>query len=350
MNQNSYRELITTTGGGHIKRALRLCLRLIATAYGLVVRLRNLCYDKKWFKTHDVPVPVISIGNITTGGTGKTPLVIWICNLLAGKGKNCAILTRGYKTQPGILSDEPALLAKSCPSAKIIVNPDRTAGAQKAVKEHDVAVIVMDDGFQHRKLKRDLDIITIDATCPFGCEHILPAGLLREPVTTLKRAQIAVITHCDKIQQDELTYLEDRILSLNPQITIAKAIYKHPCAIGIKGLNLTTDQLKQKPVFAFCGIANPDNFFDSLKQMGTNLLGSKIYNDHHNYKAQDFGDIYEQAKYLGAEIILTTQKDWVKTALLAQKKQDIIFAYLALELDFPHGYDKIESLIDNILN
>lgn len=349
MDQNSYRELITTTGGGPVKSVLRLCLRLIAAVYGLVVRLRNLCYDKQWFKSHDAPVPVISVGNITTGGTGKTPLVIWLCNLLYEKGRNCAVLTRGYKTQPGILSDEPAILAKSCPSAKIVVNPDRIAGAQKAVKEHNAAVIVMDDGFQHRKLKRELDIITIDATCPFGCERILPAGLLREPVTALKRAHLAVITHTNNLQQDELADLEDKIRSLNPHITIAKAAYKHPSAIGIKGLTLTIDQLKQKPLFAFCGIANPNIFLNSLKQMGMNLLGSRIYNDHHNYKAQDFSDIYEQAKYLGAEMILTTQKDWVKTALLAQKNEDIIFAYLALELDFPQGYDKIESLIDNVL-
>jgi len=349
LNQNSYRELITTTGGGFGKRTLRACLRLIAAAYSLIVRLRNLGYDKHWFKSHSSSAPVISVGNITTGGTGKTPLVIWLCNLLAKKGQTCAILTRGYKTQPGILSDEPAILAKSCPSAKIIVNPDRIAGAQKAVKEYNPTVIVMDDGFQHRKLKRDLDIITIDATCPFGCERFLPAGLLREPISVIQRAHAAVITHADNLQQNQLKSLEEKIKTLNPNITIAITAYKHPCATGIKGLTLTIEQLREKPVFAFCGIANPNVFLNSLKQMGINPIGSKIYNDHYAYKALDVSDIYEQARYLGAEIILSTQKDWVKTALLAQKNEDIIFAYLALELDFLQGSDKIEALIDNVL-
>lgn len=350
MDQNSYRKLITTTGGSFPKRILRLCLRLIAGVYGLIVRLRNFCYDKKWFISHKADVPVISVGNITTGGTGKTPFVIWLCNLLGQKGITCAILTRGYKTQPEILSDEPALLAKSCPSSTIVVNPDRVAGAKKAVTEYNSAVIVMDDGFQHRKLKRDIDIITVDATCPFGCERLLPAGLLREPISAVKRAHAAVITHADDIQQEQLSQIQQKIKTFNPNITIAQAAYKHPCAVGIKGLTLTIDQLKQKPVFAFCGIANPDNFLNSLKRLDINLLGSRIYNDHHEYKAQDVTDVYEQARYLGAELILTTQKDWVKTALLAQKNEDIIFAYLALELDFLQGCDKIEAVIDNLLN
>jgi tetraacyldisaccharide 4'-kinase len=300
--------------------------------------------------SHEAPVPVISVGNITTGGTGKTPFVIWLCNLLHEKSINCAVLTRGYKTQPGILSDEPALLAKSCPSAKIVVNPDRIAGVKKAVTEHKATAIVMDDGFQHRKLKRNLDIITIDATCPFGCERLLPAGLLREHLSAIKRAHATVITHADNIEQDQMTSLQQKIKTINPNITIAQAAYKHPCAVGIKGLTLTVDQLKQKPVFAFCGIANPDNFLNSLKQMEMNLLGSKIYNDHYEYKAQDVTDIYEQARYLGAELIISTQKDWVKTALLAQKNEDIIFAYLVLELDFLQGSDKIVALVYSVLN
>jgi tetraacyldisaccharide 4'-kinase len=314
------------------------------------VRFRNFCYDKKWFKSYSVDIPVISIGNLTAGGTGKTPLVIWLCNLLETKMQNCAILTRGYKTEPGILSDEPAILAKSCPSAKIIVNPDRLAGAEKAIKENDASVLVMDDGFQHRKLKRDLDIVTIDATCPFGCERILPAGLLREPLTTLKRAHIAVITRSDLLSQDKLKEIEEKIQCFNPDIIITKAAYKHPGAIAIKGTMLTIEELKEKSIFAFCGIANPNAFFTSLEKMGMNLLGSKIYNDHHNYSDEDISDIYEEARYLGAELILLTQKDWVKTALLAQKNEDIIFAYLVLELDFPQGSDTIETLIDKSLN
>jgi len=350
LNQNSYRNLITGTGGGACKRLLRFLLFLLSTVYALTIWLRNFCYDRELLKTYPAAVPVISVGNITTGGTGKTPLVIWLYNLLQRKGLKCAILTRGYKSGQGKLTDEPAILAKSCPEASIIVNPDRVAGAEKAVSEFDADVILMDDGFQHRRLRRDLDIIAIDATCPFGYGRLLPAGLLREPAGSIERADAAVITRYDQADDDSIAETKKRIEQIAPDIAVAKAAHKHPCVKAIRGEPVDIEQLSGKTIYVFCGIGNPDAFLQRLREFGPNIAGSRIYNDHHHYTAQDISDIYEEARYLGAEIILSTEKDWIKTALLWRKDESIFFAYLAVELEFVSGADIIEALVDRTVN
>ena len=306
-------------------------------------------YSKGILKVHRAGVPVISVGNITTGGTGKTPLVIWIAQLLSVKNIRCAILTRGYKTRTGALSDEPAILTKSCPEAKVIVNSDRVAAAAKAVEQFGAKLLIMDDGFQHRRLHRDLDIVTIDATEPFGYDKILPAGLLREPVKALRRADAAVITRCDQISETELDLLEMQLLSLNSDLAVARSVHTPTCAKLIAGKKISLEQLRENQVFAFCGIGNPAAFFNTVKSIGANLVGSKTYNDHHQYTSDDIADIYKQAKDLHADLILSTQKDWTKTALLASAKNDMLFAFLQIELRFISREQKITQLIKSVL-
>ena len=229
LNQESCRRLISGQRTGAAAALLRLLLRIAAVGYSLVVRLRNFLYSEGWLKAHRVDSAVICVGNITVGGTGKTPLVVWLCKQIIANSE-CAILTRGYKSGQGKLTDEPAILAKSCPEASIIVNPDRVAGAEKAVSEFGADIIVMDDGFQHRRLRRDLDIIAIDATCPFGYGRLLPAGLLREPAGSIERADAAVITRYDQADDDSIAETKKRIEEIAPEIAVAKAIHKHPCA------------------------------------------------------------------------------------------------------------------------
>ena len=300
-------------------------------------------------KTHTSDVPVISIGNITVGGTGKTPLVIWLYNLLRERNIHCAILTRGYKATQNY-EDEPAILTKSCPEARVIVNPDRVTGAAEAVNDFDAKVLIMDDGFQHRRLARDLDIVVIDATCPFGYGKILPAGLLREPVTSLKRADAAVITRCDQRTEAQLAQLEKELQRINPDMIIAKSIHKPICAKSMVGEENSIEELKGKKIFAFCGIGNPDAFLDTIKELGTNLVGSKVYNDHYHYGDKCLADIYEQARHLKADLILTTQKDWFSAQYAIRNTQyEIPLAYLAIELKFTAGGDKLKVLIGDTL-
>ncbi|MBA7659846.1 Tetraacyldisaccharide 4'-kinase [subsurface metagenome] len=187
MNQQCFHKLISGQPRCFGAAILRFFLEAAAKLYAAIIALRNLAYSKGWLKVHTAGAAVISVGNITVGGTGKTPLTIWLCNLLREKNVDCAVLTRGYKTTQNYY-DEPAVLAEACPHAKVIINPDRVAAARQAINKFGVNVLIMDDGFQHRRLARDLDIVTIDAMRPLGYDKMLPAGLLREPVAALKRA------------------------------------------------------------------------------------------------------------------------------------------------------------------
>jgi tetraacyldisaccharide 4'-kinase len=373
LNQEDYRRLISGQNSGAAAAVLRFFLGLVAAGYSATVRLRNFLYSTGLLKTYRANVPVISVGNITAGGTGKTPLVVWLCKFLQQKQIRCAILTRGYKTYPqkraasgerrATRTDEPAILAKSCPQAKVIVNPHRVAAAVEAVDKFGAKVSIMDDGFQHRRLFRDLDIVTIDATRPFGYSKILPAGLLREPLSALTRADAVVITKSDQTNEKELARLEKKLREVNPGMIIAKSIHKPVCARSPDGKETSVKELKDKKIFAFCGIGNPAAFLETIRGFGANLVGSKIYDDHYRYTDNDIEDIHKQAKILKADLILTTQKDWYSTQYTIRRgshfaknakwgpstQYELPFGYLAIELIFTAGEDKITQLIERTL-
>lgn len=354
MNQEDYRKLVSgqTTGLGW--SLLRLLLGIAACGYSLVIRLRNLFYSKGWFKAHRANATVISIGNITTGGTGKTPLVVWLCNeitqnpKLKTKNCQCAILTRGYKAGKGPLLDEPAILAENCPGVRVVVNPDRVAGAAEAVS-FGANVLIMDDGFQHRRLARDLDIVAIDATMPFGFGRILPAGLLREPVDGLNRADAVVITRSDQADETQLTEIENKIRDIKADIVIARSIHAPVCAISQDDGRISLEELKDKKVFAFCGIGNPDAFLNTLKGLGADLLGSKVFDDHRRCAGACLAEIRTQIERLKADLTLTTQKDWTKIAPLLTGEKHLSFAFLAVEMRFQAGEDRLRDLIQDAI-
>jgi len=357
LNQDSYRKLVSGESSGLGAALLRFILGIAAQVYQVIICLRNFLYSKGLLKIHRADAAVISVGNITTGGTGKTPLVIWLCNSLRNSKFKCAILTRGYKTtQDSRLKtqdygDEPAILAESCPGVQVFVNPDRVAGAGEAVSRFGAKVLIMDDGFQHRRLARDLDIVTIDGTVPFGYGKLLPAGLLREPVAALKRADAAVLTRCDQAAEAELTQLEDKLRKINSKMVIARSIHAPVCAKSIDNREISLEELKGKKIFAFCGIGNPDAFFNTVVGLGAELVGSKVFNDHYHYTDECLSDIDEQARRHNAELILTTQKDWFSfpSSTMQNASEEVNFAYLAIELCFISGEDKITQLIKNAL-
>ena len=384
MKQQTYRKLISGQSNGFGACLLRLLLRILAIGYSLVVRLRNFLYSRGLLKVHNVDATVLCVGNITVGGTGKTPLVVWLCNLITKNPKlktqncKCAILTRGYKARAkenADFKDEIAILVESCPEAEVIVNPDRLAGAAEAINKYAAKVLIMDDGFQHRRLARDLDIVAIDATQPFGYGMMLPAGLLREPVASLMRAGAVVITKCDQIADAELDELERKLRATNPDMLIAKSIHAAvslkyqgasviPAKAGIQKNNKKMDsclrrndnieQLKGKKVFSFCGIGNPAAFLNTIKDLGAELAGSIVFDDHYHYTDTCLTDITEQAKEIGADIILTTEKDWTKIISKLESRNWASqsypsFAYLAIEIKFLTGEEKLTALIKETL-
>jgi tetraacyldisaccharide 4'-kinase len=326
---------------------LRGAMWMPSVMYSIVMRVRNICYDRGIIKVHMAGVPVICIGNVTTGGTGKTPLVIWLAEVLRQKGAKCAILTRGYKTRKGMLSDEPAILTKSCPDAKVVVNPDRVSGAKKAIEEYGAQVLVMDDGFQHRRLGRDLDIVAVDATCPFGGGMMLPAGLLREPISAIKRAGAVVITRSDQASPMQIHLIENTVRKANPTAVIARAVHAPVRAKMLKGKAVSITELKARKIYAFCGIGNPEGFFGTLRGIGLRLVGTRVYDDHWDYSVEDIKEIFKEATLRGARTILTTQKDWVKTALPASREGEGVLplAYLDIRLEFSDGESKILELV-----
>jgi tetraacyldisaccharide 4'-kinase len=349
LNQIAYRNIISGQDQRPAAMVMRALLTCMALPYSIAVRIRNGLYQCGILRTHKVHIPVISIGNLTTGGTGKTPLVIWLCKYLCQRGLRCAVLTRGYKTPVGELSDEPAVLAKNCPGVEVIVDPDRVHGANIAIARYGAEALVLDDGFQHRRLARNLNILAVDATCPFGYEKLLPAGLLREPLDELKRADAVVITRFDLADGEQILNLEKVIRQTAGQIPIARAIHHHTNAITLSGQTMPLEQLRQQKLFVFCGIGNPGAFVNCLAQDEMNIVGTKFFNDHHVYTLRDVRAIAAQARQCGANMAICTQKDWVKTAAFCKQADGMTFGSLVMELEFISNADIIQALVDKAI-
>jgi len=346
LNQNSYRKLVSGQTRGLLPTLIRFVLLLASALYVLLINIRNLLYSIGWLKTHHVPIAVISVGNITAGGTGKTPLTIWLAKFCRQKHLRCAILTRGYKADTKQLTDEPAELAEACPDTPVIVNPDRAAGAAEAISSCRPDLLILDDGFQHRRLHRNLDIVTINATCPFGYGRVLPAGLLREPLRSLKRASAIVITHCDRVDKTTLEQIKQKLVRINPHAPIAETIHA-PChIISYDNSELPLERLQNKNILAFCGIGNPSVFFQTLRSLGCHLIGTEIFDDHHRYSQTDIRRLCDQAHRHNADWILTTRKDWTKTAELLHRHYRGPAGYLVIELKFLSGLEQLTALID----
>lgn len=300
----------------------------LAVAYAAVTRLRTAAYKKGLLKTTRLPVPVISIGNITVGGTGKTPLVEHISRMLASEGRSVCILTRGYgRKDAGIRvvvsnglevladvhqsGDEAFWLAENLKGlAAVICDPDRAAAGRWAIEHLNSNVLVLDDGFQHLQLARDLNILAIDATNPWGGGRLLPAGRLREAPQGASRADCAIITRAapDADLQELKTSLQ-HLMGDRPIFTShmqTKSVWELSAARLDPGIGIP------QPVAAFCAVGNPGSFFDHLLEEGLTLVQTHAFTDHHGYTQADITRISEDAKRAGAASLITTAKDAVK--------------------------------------
>jgi tetraacyldisaccharide 4'-kinase len=303
--------------------------------YGAIANVRCALYEKGFFKSFLLGAPTISIGNITVGGTGKTPLVAFVTEILSENGEKVCILTPGYRRENSdkrivvsdgrnILAnvrragDEPFELARKLSGkAVIIADKNRAAAGQWAREKFGITAFVLDDGFQHLRVRRDLDIVCIDATNPFGNYKALPSGILRESLQNLSRADAIVITRANLAEN--LEELKSEISNLNKNCPffisnnkISNLIELNEFHSKPQGLKTKDQKPKTEKSLAFCALGNPNNFFKQLKQNNFNITTTEIFSDHHFYTQNDIFKLESKAKQEKAEILLTTAKDGVK--------------------------------------
>jgi tetraacyldisaccharide 4'-kinase len=288
-----------------LSRPLSILLWPASLIYGLIVSIRTGLYAKGWLKQKRLKAAVISVGNLTVGGTGKTPLIIWLTERLLLQNKRVAILTRGYRGTAGS-SDEVELMRSRLQNRVVFgVGKNRFAEGQRIETNHPVDVFLLDDGFQHLQLARDLDIVLMDASRPVGHQALLPVGPMREPISALSRAAMIVFTRAENAAGAKEAV--QRLSNLPVFATSTNLL-------GFRRLNSegslqAVADLGDGPFFAFCGIGNPGAFDRDLKRWGTPPAGQMFFADHHRYTLEDVRIIEEAAQRSGARALLTTEKD-----------------------------------------
>ena len=292
--------------------------------FSFIYRIGLSCH-KLISKPHKLPVKVISIGNITLGGTGKTPAVISVAKAAKNHGLSPCILTRGYKAKSGdtcfiskgegpLISaadagDEAYLMAEILRGIPVVKGKNRYEAGLLALKEYPAPVFILDDGFQHWGLQRDIDIVLIDATNPFGNKRLFPEGMLREPLTALKRAHVIIITKSDIAQAESIAAISQEVRKINPDAPVFTAFHKPVELVDTAGNTTELKSLMNKKVYVITGIASNIYFESLLRTNGAQIIDSKTFRDHHSYTQKDIDEIKSDA--MGLDII-TTEKDMVK--------------------------------------
>lgn len=311
---DTFKRLVDGSMSGPGPATIRAALAGIAAPYRGIIAARNAAYDGGLFRVHRAPLPVLSVGNLTLGGTGKTPLVAWMARTLQAAGHRPAIISRGYGARPGEVSDEAAELAVVVPGVPHVADRDRVAAVRAAVALGATAV-VLDDGFQHRRLARDLDIVALDATDPFGCGRLFPRGLLREPATALRRAGAVVLTRASSVSAERRGEIGQAVVAARggqPPAIWAEATHR-PVALrdhagGVHGL----EQLRGRRIAAFAGIGNPAAFRATLTDLAADVAAFTAFADHHAYRAGDIASLAAACRQQGVDLAVTTLKDLVK--------------------------------------
>ncbi len=336
-----YLSVISGRRRGVLAVLLRALLAAASFLYYALHKTRHFLYRVGIFRSVRLPVPVISVGNLTAGGTGKTPFVEMLARRLAKRNLRVAILARGYGRREDGGDDEQMLAEMELEGVVRLAGPDRVALAHRAISECRAEILILDDGFQHYRIKRDLDIVTIDATDPFAGGRLLPRGLLRERPACAARADLVVLTRCDQATAGDLAALRDRF------DRIAKPVLEtvhRPVAVRTlwNKKRQTLEWLRGRRLSAFCGIGNPDAFRRTLESLGAEIVKFRAFVDHHPYTAQDVRQLNAEAQEFMAHGLITTEKDATK---LSPDAFDLPIAALRVEMDVTRGDDRLESCL-----
>lgn len=350
MTETEFHDLVSGRRRGGAAEIARLGLLIASGFYGIGSTVRNLAYDLGILPQKHARLPVISIGNITTGGTGKTPFAAWLARWYRNHGVRVCFVSRGYGAEPGRQNDEALVLDQLCPDVPHLQNPDRLAAVEVARAELDSQVVILDDGFQHRRLARDLDIVLVDALNPFGYGHWLPRGLLRESRQSLKRADVVVVTRCDQAERESLTKLLKVVKSVNPEAALVEASFPPLGLISASGSTAPLSQLHGQTVAGFCGIGNPEAFETSLRLAGCKLVAFRRFADHYAYSKTDVEDLTRWTKEMSPGFVATTQKDLVKLDIDKLGGRPLWAVEIGTQLQ--HGeadlYDRLQRILEKV--
>ncbi len=350
-----FRELVEGRRRRACDRLLLLLLTVFSIPYTLVVKVRVALYAAGILPSRCLPRKVVSVGNLTVGGTGKTPMVAWIARYFLARGKRVAVISRGYggtaegKTRivsdgetlfltPEEAGDEPCLLARSVPGLMVVIGADRHAAGLLAIERLSPDLFILDDGFQHLRLRRDLNILLLDCRSPFGNGRTLPAGLLREPTSAASRADVAVLTRCGGVPGEG---------SPVAGLPCSRASHRLTALVPLAGgTPLPFPSLKGVRVLAFSGIADPISFFSALEREGVELAATLAFPDHARYGKREIDTICRRRNDSGAAFLVTTEKDAVKLGAYADLLGPCYAARLEMEFFDSRALEKaLEKLM-----
>ena len=312
LTPSQFRDIVSGRRRGPLMMLLRGGLSVVSFFYAIAMRLRNRRYDRGSARIGQAGAPVISVGNLTLGGTGKTPMVEWICRQLRAEGLRVAILSRGYGAEATGANDEALELENRLPDVPHLQNPDRLAAAAVAVEELDMQVLVLDDAFQHRRIARDLDLVMLDALEPLGFGRVFPRGTLREPASGLRRADVLVLSRADMVEEDAPASIRRRATELAPDALWVETSHGPKSLVDYRGTQSPLTQLADKRLAAFCGIGTPEGFRHTLAACGLEPVDLREFPDHHAYDRADVASLAAWAEEIQAEALVCTEKDLVK--------------------------------------
>jgi tetraacyldisaccharide 4'-kinase len=307
-----FHELVSGRRRGPKAALTRALLRTLEVPYTAAVRLRNWRYDTGRATIHRSGVPVVSVGNITLGGTGKTPTVEWLVRWFAERGVRAGIVSRGYGAEHGRPNDEALELAEKLPGVPHVQDADRVRGARRAVEECGCQLLVLDDGFQHRRLARDFDLVLVDALEPFGFDHLVPRGTLREPLAGWHRADALMLTRAELADETQRAAIRARAMQLAPEALWLEATHAPRALRAPGGAERPLTSLAGQRVVAFCGIGNPAGFRHALAGCHFDVVAAREFADHMAYSAQNVREIAAWADRQDASAVVCTHKDLVK--------------------------------------
>lgn len=348
-------------------------LRIFSVIYGLGVRIKLYLYKYGVLEQHKLDCQVISLGNITVGGTGKTPTAQRLATIIRDMGYRVVILNRGYRAgwdgQVGLVSDgnkiymtvteagdEAYLLAKSLPGIPVVIGKNRIITGEYAVKQLKAEVIILDDGYQHWQLARDLDIVLIDALNMFGNNFLLPRGTLREPLSNLARAQAFLLTKVDQSKDDARDVIHNTLARYNEKALVVESIHQPKCFVEIeewyKGLRITNvalETIRNQKVMALSAIGNPSSFEQTILDIGVAEVCGVRYADHHDYTMAEMQEIMQRGVEENAYALITTEKDAVKIpAEFIHSDRQLPLYVLSIEVHFTEGYEDLMELIKKV--